>query len=212
MRLAVRFPELRGPHVEISALEAVKKMYVSNRKVAHDSPVSSVGDLRAHKTTVLLDELLTHTLPLRDLYKSARCQAADIHLRHLRPLFATHYEEQLALVDVLVDRIRALGGASRVLAGAFLQGTPPSYTPRGRLAPNRLLCDLLDAHETVMSAVHMAGTYSQQLDSSAVQDFAVGQVLLTNDHQGCAVRGQLVKLDQARSFAISSFSGVDTYE
>jgi starvation-inducible DNA-binding protein len=187
-------------------------MDASNRKVPHDSPVSSVGDFAAPKTIVLLDELLTHTLPLRDLYKSARCQAADIHLRHLRPLFATHYEEQLALVDLLVDRICALGGAGRVLAGAFLPGTPPCYALRGHVAPSRLLCDLLDAHEIVMSSAHTAGAYGQQIDSSSVQDFAVGQVLLTNDQQGCSVREQLVKLDQARRFAISSFSGVDAYE
>jgi hypothetical protein len=111
-------------------------MYGSNRKVPHDSPAtSSVGGFAAHKAIVLLDELLTDTLFLRDLYKSARCQATDIHLRHLRPLFATHYEEQLALVDMLVDRIRALGGASRVLAGAFLPGTPPCYALRGHVAP-----------------------------------------------------------------------------
>jgi starvation-inducible DNA-binding protein len=187
-------------------------MYVSKRKVPHYSPVMSVGEFAAHKTLVLLDELLTYTLRLRDLYKSARCQAADIQFRHLRPLFDTHYEEQLALVDVLVDRIRALGGASRVLAGSFLQGTASAYALRGHLARKRLLCDLLDAHEMVMSAAHPSGAYGQQTDSSAVQDFAVGQVLLTNDQQGCSVQEQLLRLDQARRFAISSFSGVDAYE
>jgi starvation-inducible DNA-binding protein len=176
----------------------IEKMRVSNRRVSrYSSPTS--GDLAANKTIVLLDELLTHTLPLRDLYKSARCQTADIRLRHLRPLFGTHYEEQLALVDLLVDRIRALGGAGRVLAGAFLQGTPPGYAPRGRLAPNRLLCDLLDAHEIVMSAAHPAGTNSQ--DSSVVRDFAVARVLLINDQQGCSVREQLLKLDGAKPSA-----------
>ena len=89
-------------------------MYVSNRQVPHDSRVTSAGDFTTHKTIVLLDELLTHTLPLRDLYKGARCQTADIHLCHLHPLFDAHYKEQLALVDVVVDRIRALGGASSV--------------------------------------------------------------------------------------------------
>ena len=187
-------------------------MHVSNRKVPHDSPVMSASEFTAHKTIVLLDELLTHTLRLRDLYKSARCQSADLQFRHLRPLFDTHYEEQLALVDVLVDRIRALGGASRVLAGSFLQGTPPAYALRGHSARSRLLCDLLDAHEMVMSAPHPAGAYGQQTDSSAVQDFAVGQVLLTNDQQGCSVREQLSRLDQARRFAISNLSGVDAYE
>jgi starvation-inducible DNA-binding protein len=187
-------------------------MHVSHRKVRHDSSVTSAGDFTAHKTIVLLDELLTHTLLLRDLYKSLRCQTADIHLRHLRPLFDTHYKEQLVLVDVLVDRIRELGGSSRVLAGAFLQGTPPSYALRGRSAPNRLLSDLLDAHEIVLSAAHTAGTHGQQADSSADQDFAVGQVLLVNDQQGCSVREQLVRLDQPRRSVIPDFSGVDAYE
>jgi starvation-inducible DNA-binding protein len=187
-------------------------MHVSNRKDPLDSPVMSVGEFTAHKTIVLLDELLTHTLRLRDLYKSARCQSADIQFRHLRPLFDTHYDEQLTLVDVLVDRIRALGGASRVLAGSFLQGAPTVYPLRGHLARKRLLCDLLDAHETVMGAAHPAGAYGQQADSSAVQDFAVGHVLLTNDQQGCSVRQQLLRLDQARRFAISDFGGVGAYE
>ena len=187
-------------------------MYVSNRKGPHDLPVMSVEDFRTHQTIAVLEELLTHTLPLRDLYKGARCQAADIHFRHWRPLFDTHYKEQLILIDVLVDRIRALGGASRVLAGAFLQSAPPCYALRGHSAPNRLLCDLLDAHEIALSAAHTAGTHGQPSDSSSVRDFAVGQVLLTNDQQGCSVREQLVRLDQARRFAISSFSGVDAYE
>jgi starvation-inducible DNA-binding protein len=187
-------------------------MYLSNRKVPHDSRVMSMEDFRALQNTVLLEELLTHTLALRDLYKSARCQTADIHLRHLRPLFDTHYKEQLALVDVLVDRIRAMGGASRVLAGAFLQGTPPSYALRGHLAPNRLLRDLLDAHEIVLSAAHTAGPHNLQADPSAVHDFAVGQVVLTNDLQRCSVEEQFARLDKARRFAISGFSGVDAYE
>jgi starvation-inducible DNA-binding protein len=166
-------------------------MFVSNCNVPHDSPVTSVGNSSTGATIALLDELLIHTIAVRDLYKSARCQATDNRFRHLRLLFDTHYKEQLRLVDVLVDRIRALGGAGRVLAGAFLQGTLPSYALRGHLAPNRLLCDLLDAHELVLAA-HTAGTNGLQTDPSAVQDFAVGQVVLTNDLQGWTVREQLL--------------------
>jgi len=108
-------------------------------------------------------------------------------------LFDTHYKEQLALVDVLVDRIRALGGASRVSAGGFLQGTPPPYPLRGHFAANRLLCDLLDAHEIVLSAADTAGTHGQQADPFAVHGFAVGQVVLTNDLQRYSVEEQLVR-------------------
>lgn len=182
-------------------------MAVSNRKLPDDSPVMSKGEFAAHKAVALLEELLTHTLRLRDLYKSARCQAAGIQLLHLRPLFDTHYEEQLALVDLLVDRIRALGGASRVLAGSFLQGTASSYPLRGHLARQRLLCDLLDAHEMVTGAAPALAH-----DQSAAQDFAVGRVLLTNDQQGRSVQEHLLRLDQGRRFAISCFSGAEAYE
>ena len=185
-------------------------MFVSNRKVPHDSPATSVEEFRAHQIIVLLDELLTHTLPLRDLYKNARHQTADIHFRHLRALLDTHYKEQLALIDVLVDRIRALGGASRVLAGAFLQGTSLSYALRGHSAPNRMLCDLLDAHEIILSAASTAGTQSRQAEKSTAYEFAVGQVVLTNDRQRCLVEEQLVSLDHVRRFAISS--SADPYE
>ena len=171
-------------------------MLDSRRKVPHDSPEISARNSTADKTVVLLDELLTHTLPVRDLYKTARCQAADIRFRQLRLLFDSHYKEQLRLVDVLVDRICALGGANRVLAGTFLQGTQPTYILRGHLDFSRLLCDLLDVHESALSAAHAAGTNSLQTDTSADRDFAVGQVVLTNDLQVHSVREQLSALQR----------------
>ena len=169
-------------------------------------------DPTTDKTIVLLDELLTHTLAVRDLYKNARCQADDAYFRHLRPLFDTHYKEQLRLVDVLVDRICALGGSSRVSAAIFLRGTQTRYAFRNHSAPSRMLCDLLDAHELVLVAAHTAGTSGLQTDPAAVQDFAVGQVVLSNDLQGCSVQEQLIKFDRERRFATTNFGGVSAYE
>jgi hypothetical protein len=77
------------------------------------------------------------------------------------------------------------------LAGTFLQGTQPTYLLRGHLAHNRLLCDLLDGHELVLSA---AGANSLQTDTSADRDLAVGRVVLTNELQGRSVREQLSAL------------------
>ena len=69
----------------------------------------------------MLEELLAHSIQLRDMYKNARWQTADLQFRLLRQLFDGHYMEQIQLVDVLVDRIRSLNGAGRVFAGDFLQ-------------------------------------------------------------------------------------------
>jgi uncharacterized protein YecT (DUF1311 family) len=64
----------------------------------------------------ILDELLGHSIRLRDLHKNARWQTSGLQFHHLHLLFDGRYKEQLRLVDVPVDRIRMLGGAGRVFA------------------------------------------------------------------------------------------------
>ena len=154
----------------------------------------SVGNFTTDKPLVLLDELLRLTFPVRNLYESARHQVADTRIRHLRPLFDAHYLEQLRLVDVLADRIWVLDRAKRVFAGTFPQGTRPTCVLRGRIAPDRLLRDLLDAHALVLGAADTAGANSPQTDTSADRGFAVGRVVLTNDLQSFSVREQLAVL------------------
>jgi starvation-inducible DNA-binding protein len=153
----------------------------------------STGDGNAtSKTVTLLDELLAHSIRLRDLYTNARRQTSDIEFHHLRLLFDGHYKGQLRLVDVLVDHIRMLGYTDRVLAGVFLQGTQFSYALRGRTSPIRLVRDLLDAHELVLSAACPSAHSDSRDDSPSIRDFAVGQVVLTNDLQSWAISEQLI--------------------
>jgi len=140
------------------------------------------------KTIEVLSELLTHSIRLRDLYKYARWQTSDLQLHRLYLLFDGHYREQIRLVDVLIDRVRMLGGVRYVFAGDFLRGTHFSYALRGRVSLVRLLRDLLDAHELVLSAARPNRLHS---DQSWTRDFAVGQVVLANDLQGLSVAEQL---------------------
>jgi starvation-inducible DNA-binding protein len=198
-----------GCHIHLEALKTCLSIAPTSTP---DSPVTSVGRSSEETTIALLDELLTHTIAVRDMYKNARCRTADMQSHHLRALFDTHYKAQLRLVDVLLDRIRALGGAGRVLAGTFLQVTTSSNGPRGRLATSRVLSDLLDAHELVLSTAHAAGTNALQTHPSAFQDFAVGEVVLTNDEQAGSVREQMVSLDHKRRIPSMNFSGADAYE
>jgi hypothetical protein len=143
---------------------------------------------------VLLEELLRLTFAVRDLYASARYQGADIDVRQLPPLFDTHLAAQLRLAEILVDRICALHAARGALAPTFPQAThQTAYVLRG-LAPERLLCDLLDAHARVLDAADTAGANDLQTETSADRDFAVGRVVLSNDLQRHAVREQLAVL------------------
>jgi hypothetical protein len=56
--------------------------------------MSAIGDgATTNETVTLLNELLGHSIRLRDLYKKAHCQTSDIQFNHLRLLFGGHYKE-----------------------------------------------------------------------------------------------------------------------
>jgi hypothetical protein len=158
-------------------------MHVSS--YAADSPSGGRDDADSadRDTVAVLEELLTHSIQLRDLYKYARLQAAEIRFGHL---FHNHYKEQLRVVDVLIDRIRLLGGTARVFASDFLRGTQFSGAHRGRWSLPGLMRDLLDRHEWVLSVARPVG----RDDRCWTHDFAVGQVVLTNDLQAWSVGEQ----------------------
>src|ERR1700756_410326 len=64
-----------------------QRMLVSTRNQVSDPhavPASENGDAESHKTIAVLTELLGHSIDLRDLYKNARWQTADIQHRRLR--------------------------------------------------------------------------------------------------------------------------------
>lgn len=154
-----------------------------------DTVASADGDAKLRHIIAVLEQLLAQSICLRDLYRNARWQTADIQYRRLRQLFDRHYKEQLHLVDVLVDRIRALGGGHQVFARNFLQGTQFACALRGNKAAGHLLNELLDAHESVLDTGRQKGS---TVNAQWAHDFALGQVVLANDAQSSSIRDQLV--------------------
>jgi starvation-inducible DNA-binding protein len=187
-------------------LEPNSETTVESSRLA--ATMANDGTLR--RTAALLDELLVHSIKLRDLYKSARWQTADSQFRGLRSVFDDHYKEQLRLVDVLLDRLRTLGGAGRVLAGLLLQRTQFSCALRGRVSPISLLRDLLDAHDTVLAAAR-SGAGDERAYSASGRDFAVGQVVLVNDMQFQSISDQLIALSDKRRVVEAHQNGLDAH-
>src|SRR5262245_62770553 len=52
-----------------------------------------------------LNQVLADTMTLRDLYKKHHWQVSGATFNQLHLLFDKHYEEQVALVDALAERI-----------------------------------------------------------------------------------------------------------
>jgi starvation-inducible DNA-binding protein len=160
-----------------------------------DAPVHTISRTsksESSDTVEVLEGLLTLSIQLRDMYKNARWQTANLQFRLLHQLFDGHYKEQIQLVDLFVDRIRALNGAGRVFAGDFLHPTQFSQLLRGRVSVTQLLAQLVDEHESVLNAALPSGANEEQPNCSWARDFAVGQVVLTNHEQIFAVRERLM--------------------
>jgi starvation-inducible DNA-binding protein len=147
------------------------------------------SETQSYATVAILEELLAQSIHLRDLYKSARWQTADVQHRQLHQLFDVHYKEQIGLVDVLIDRIRMLGGSGSVFAGDFVKDTQCSCLQLGRKAAFRLVAELLDAHESMLNTAQPARVSG---DHEWARDSAIGQVVLTNDQQSWTLSEQIV--------------------
>jgi starvation-inducible DNA-binding protein len=162
-----------------------------------DTMPSADGNAELRRTISVLEELLAKSICLRDLYRNARWQTADVRYRGLRQLFDRHYNEQLRLVDVLIDRIRILGGGQQVFARDFLQGTQFARALRGNKAASHLLNELLDAHESVLNTTRPNGS---AMNVQWAHDFAVGQVVLTNDSQSSSISDRMVDYGPKQRF------------
>lgn len=154
-------------------------------------------DATLRKTIAVLEELLAQSIGLRDLYRGARWQTADIQYRRLRQLFDRHYKEQLHLVDVLIDRIRTLGGARQIFASNFIQESRFACALRGNKAAGQLLSELLDAHESALNTGRPPGL---GINDPCAHDAAVDQVVLTNDAQSASISDQLGDFEPRQAF------------
>ena len=146
-------------------------------------------EAQSYATIAILEELLAQSIHLRDIYKSARWQTADVQHRQLHELFNAHYKEQILLVDVLIDRIRMLGGSGSVFAGEFVKDARCACLHQDRKTAIRLVGELLDAHESVLNTAQRTRVGG---DHKRTRDFAIGQVVLTNVQQNWSLSEQLV--------------------
>ena len=131
-------------------------------------------------TVAVFEQLLIRSIDLRNLYINVRWQISGSQFSEIREILIEHQKEQLSLIGSLVDRIRILDGTAGVFASDFLQRAQLCRVIRGARALNQLLLDLLEAHEAVLSAAHPRDSHD---DLRWVRDFAVGQVVLTNEQQ-----------------------------
>jgi DNA-binding ferritin-like protein len=152
---------------------------VNQQSMRIEKAAAATAGGNSFNTIAVLEQLLRESIRLRDLHVNARWQILESQFTEIRKMLNDHHKEQLGLIDLLVDRIRILGGTARVFASDFLQRTQFCRVIRGPRALNQLLLDLHEAHEAVLNAAHPHNSID---DPHWMRDFAVGQVVLA-EHQ-----------------------------
>ncbi|WP_438006023.1 DNA starvation/stationary phase protection protein [Sorangium sp. So ce321] len=139
-------------------------------------------DAKARAESVkLLNQILTDTLVLRDMYKKHHWQVSGPTFYQLHLLFDKHFKEQTALIDLLGERVQTLGGIAIAMAHDVAEMTKVERPPRGREQVPTQLSRLLDAHEVILAETREAVKLTTDNRDDGTADLLMSDVLRTNE-------------------------------
>ena len=130
-----------------------------------------------------LNQLLSDTITLRDLYKKHHWQVAGPTFYQLHLLFDKHYEEQNKLVDAIAERVQLLGGVSIAMAHDVAETTLIPRPPKGREPVPVQVSRLLHAHEIILKEARAMARNAAARDDQGTNDLLVSDVIRTNELQ-----------------------------
>lgn len=161
-------------------------------------PLALTDDVRASSVQAL-NQVLSDTITLRDMYKKHHWQASGPTFYALHLLFDKHAEEQSRLVDVVAERIQTLGGVAIAMAHDVAETTHIERVPRGREEVPVQLSRLLDAHEIVLAESHTLARRATEQGDDGTSDVIISDVIRTNELQVWFVAEHLVDAPLVRS-------------
>jgi len=130
-----------------------------------------------------LNQLLADTMTLRDLYKKHHWQVAGPTFYQLHLLFDKHYDEQVALVDLIAERIQLLGGVSIAMAADVAETTLIPRPPRGREEVPVQISRLLHAHEIVLKEARTMARQASEHGDDGTNDLIVSDIIRRHELQ-----------------------------
>ncbi len=141
-----------------------------------------------------LNLMLADTASLRDLYKKSHWQVGGPTFYQLHLLFDKHFGEQVELVDLLAERIQALGGVSVAMAHDVAELTRIPRAPRDREEVPVQISRLLEAHELILKNARALARKAQELGDDGTNDLLVSDVVRTNEMQVWFLSEHLVEM------------------
>jgi starvation-inducible DNA-binding protein len=150
-------------------------------------------------SVLVLNQLLSDTITLRDMYKKHHWQVSGATFYSLHLLFDKHAGEQAELVDSVAERIQTLGGVAVAMAHDVAETTRIERVPGGREEVPVQLSRLLDAHELILTQAHAIARQTSQQGDDGTNDLIVSDVIRTNELQVWFVAEHLVDMPLVRA-------------
>jgi starvation-inducible DNA-binding protein len=168
-----------------SQVEAQPQYKVEYREIQpfgtlEDLPLALEDNARS-QSVATLNQVLADTMTLRDLYKKHHWQMSGATFYQLHLLLDKHYEEQAALVDLIAERIMALGGISIAMAPDVAEMTKIPRPPRGREDVPTQLSRLLEAHEIILRQAREGADAADEAGDDGTNDLLVSNVIRTHE-------------------------------
>lgn len=130
-----------------------------------------------------LNQVLVDTMVLRDMYKKHHWQMSGATFYQLHLLLDKHYDEQAELVDLMAERIQALGGISYAMPHDVAEHSRVERPPIGREEVPVQLSRLLEAHELILKEAHEFAKAADEAGDDGTNDLFVSNVIRTNESQ-----------------------------
>lgn len=157
-------------------------------------PIGLDESVRRESSDVL-NEILADTTILYALYKKAHWNVAGPTFYQLHLLFDKHAEEQLELIDLLAERVQALGGIAVGDPRHAAELTTIERAPDGAEDVPAQLTRLLRAHETIIGKVRDGVETTEKSKDWGSNDLLMGDVLRRHELQVWFVAEHLVEME-----------------
>ena len=161
-------------------------------------PLALEDNARAQSVSIL-NQVLADTMTLRDLYKKHHWQMSGATFYQLHLLLDKHYEEQAELVDLIAERIMALGGISIAMAHDVAEATRIPRPPKGREDVPSQLARLLEAHEIILRQAHEGAEAADEAGDDGTNDLLVSNIIRTGEPQVWFIAEHLAETELVRS-------------
>jgi starvation-inducible DNA-binding protein len=144
------------------------------------------------EVAALLNEVLSDTRVLKDLYKKTHWLMRGETFYQLHLLMDKHASEQAELVDSVAERVQTLGAIAVGDPRHVAELTNVPRPPDGAEEIPAMLSRLLEAHELVITETRRAADRANELGDYGSNDLLVSEVLRTNELQAWFVAEHLV--------------------